>query len=320
MKEFKDLKKWLSMQNDKLKMFNKPSRGIYSTADIKNGQIILEIPSKYIIHYDDIKDIKISDRLRNQNSDFARFLFLENNIKQSFYKPYLDSLPKNIDEYIFFYDAEKLNQLKETSLFCKDTYNFETHQKNIIHDAKILHTYLKKKRLIPDEYINYDDFYKIFLKYRILVCSRVFGYEKRNLDEVGLVPYADLFNHSNDSNTQWYFSDIKNAFILEATKNIKKGNEIYDSYGNKTNMELLMYYGFTIPNNKNSIVNMHHEKDVYEFNYDTKVKQNEKMIDKLKIKVKELSNKLKSESIKDENIKNIYNDEIKIIKKVLKNK
>ena len=49
MYKFNILKKWLNMQNDNLKMYKRHIRGIYSTHDIKNGDYILVIPSKYII-------------------------------------------------------------------------------------------------------------------------------------------------------------------------------------------------------------------------------------------------------------------------------
>lgn len=36
MEQFQKLKKWLKMENDSLRMYNRPIRGIYSTKDIKN--------------------------------------------------------------------------------------------------------------------------------------------------------------------------------------------------------------------------------------------------------------------------------------------
>ena len=154
----------------------------------------------------------------------------------------------------------------------KDTFNYNEHLKNIIYDSKIVYEWFLKKNLLKDESLKvYKNFFKLFLKYRILVCSRVFGYTKNNQDETGLVPYADLFNHSQKSNTTWYFDDSLDSFILKATVPIKKYSEIYDSYGEKTNDELLLYYGFTIKNDKSSRLYINHSKDVIELDYNTKL-------------------------------------------------
>ena len=45
MEQFKNLKILVKMENDSLRMYNRPIRGIYSTKDIKRSHI-LKIPSK----------------------------------------------------------------------------------------------------------------------------------------------------------------------------------------------------------------------------------------------------------------------------------
>ena len=325
MEKFNKLKLWLNMQNDNLRMYSKGSRGIYSINDIKNNEVILQIPSKYIIEYSKVSNNSISSKLYNSNSILALYLLMKSQ-KKSFWSPYLDSLPESVNEYIFFYNKEKLSQLKDTSLMFKDTFNYNEHLKNIVHDSKIVHTWLLKKNLLKDDSLKiYKNFFKLFLKYRILVCSRVFGYTKNNQDETGLVPYADLFNHSQKCNTTWYFDDSLDSFILKATSDIKKNSEIYDSYGEKTNNELLLYYGFTIKNNKNSRLYMKDSSDIIELDYNTKLSdivdkdnKKEKIIRKLKTILESHQNKIKEGTIKDNNISNIYNDEISIIKKILK--
>jgi hypothetical protein len=325
MDKFSKLKLWLNMQNDNLSMYDKGSRGIYSIKDIKDGEVILQIPSKYIIEYSKVSNNSISSKLNNSNSLIALYLLLKSQ-KKSFWTPYLDSLPESVDEYIFFYDKEKLSQLKDTSLMFKDSFNYNDHLKNIISDSKIIHEWLLKKNLLKNESLKiYKNFFKLFLKYRILVCSRIFGYTKNNEDETGLVPYADLFNHSQKSNTTWYFDDSLDSFILRATETIKKNSEIYDSYGEKTNDELLLYYGFTIKNNKNSRLYIKDSSNVIQLDYSTKLtdiihkeSKKEKIIKKLKSILESHQHKLKENKIVDNNILNIYNDEICIIKKILK--
>jgi hypothetical protein len=177
---------------------------------------------------------------------------------------------------------------------------------------------------MPLKYKNYKDFFPVFLKYRILVCSRVFGYNKYNEEELGLVPYADLLNHSDKPNTKWYFDDDLDAFVVVATKDIKKNSEIYDSYGAKTNFELMLYYGFSIKNNPYSTLNFMIDDVLVEADHDSKLKElysygvSERTIkNKLKSILKDHESKMKKNNITDNNIINIYNDEVSIIKKLL---
>lgn len=326
MLNFEKLKKWLHFDNDNLRMFDTGFRGIYSIKNIKKGEIIISVPSKYIIQYSDIENKKLP-KVINTNSLVAAFLYLKSNKLKSFFKPYLHSFPKKLDEYIYFYDKSKLNLLKNTSIMCHNTYNFNVHIENIKSDCKIIHNYLLHKKLLLEEHIDYASFFPIFLKFRILVCSRIFGYMKNGKEENGMVPYADLLNHSQNPNTTWYFNDNNNCFEVIATKNIKHNTEIFDSYGDKENVNLIMYYGFSIKNNKFSKLNFMLKDNLINANYDSTFDSLMNQNDNKSYTKLELIEKLKSilESHKklvkktdDYNILNIYNDEVTIINKLLK--
>lgn len=319
MSNFNSLKKWLKLENDNLRMYKKDSRGIYSTKDIKKDDIIIRIPSKYIIEFSKIDNNKLSSMLYNKNSYVATYLLLKAQKDTTFWKTYLESMPKTLNEYIYFYSKTKLALLKHTTMMSNGVYNFKNHMKNIVTDSKIIYKWLLQKNLLPEKCNNYKTFFPMFLYFRILVCSRIFGYSKKNKDEIGMVPYADLFNHSENPNTHWYFDDKLDSFIVKSTCDIKKNSEIYDSYGAKTNNELMMYYGFTIKNNINSNLSVSHNNSVYEFDHNSdKISDNhESLKNKLKkILQSHLHNSKKKEHV-DNNILNIYNDEITIINKIL---
>lgn len=88
----------------------------------------------------------------------------------------------------------------------------------------------------------------LFLHYRLLVGSRAFSTDKD--EEMYLVPYADMFNHSNHANVDWKIKD--GYFTMVALRNITKGDECYDTYGVKTNYEQLLFYGMNIEGNLNN--------------------------------------------------------------------
>ena len=299
-------------------MLEKGSRGIISTKDIKKGDVIMRIPNKYII------DLTICRKLvpynfDNSNSNIATYILSESLNKRNKLTPYLDTLPKDVSEYVHYYDKKKLALLKGTSMMCNNFYNNIIN--NIKNDAHIAYLLLE----IDDDQISLKDFIKLFIKFRIYADSRIFSYTKNNDQEEGLVPYADLLNHSNNPNTTWYFNDSTNEFIVEATKNIKKNHEIYDSYGDKSNTRLVIYYGFSIPNNPHSELSFSYKNKPITLtrysNLDQELENNKLTKYKEDI-IKHLKDKLSSHYDKermtdDANIKNILNDEIIIIKKIL---
>ena len=322
MENFNRLRKWLNLTHDNLAILEKGSRGIVSKKSIKKGEIIMEIPEKYLIEYSRIsKKFNISeDSLHNKNSLMAAYLLLENINKNNPWEIYFDTLPKNLDEYIYYFSPSKLKLLKDSSIMCKETHNFQTQMKNIKEDSKVIYHYLIKNNLLSTKKLKYVDFFKLFLRFRLYICSRIFGYLKNYNDELGLVPYADLLNHSTKPNTTWFFDDDKKAFIVSATKNIPKNCEIYDSYGDKSNVELMMYYGFTIKNNPHSKLYIGIRGKLITFtedNIDEVIMNSDrkKIIEILLEKREKHQENLEKND--DENIKNLLLDEIRIIKKIL---
>lgn len=87
---------------------------------------------------------------------------------------------------------------------------------------------------------------QMFLRYRLLVGSRGFS-RKEDKNNITMVPYADMLNHSNTPNIDWKITD--DHVVLWALQNIKKGEECCHTYGTKTNYEHLLFYGMTLPNN-----------------------------------------------------------------------
>ena len=89
---------------------------------------------------------------------------------------------------------------------------------------------------------------KIDFNHRSLVGSRNFA----NGKETYLIPFADMLNHSKDANIDWKFTDTE--FIMSATENILEHEELFDSYGPKSNYETFLHYGFVEPNRELNVV------------------------------------------------------------------
>lgn len=174
--------------------------------------------------------------------------------------------------------------------FLKDK-NFFSHSESIQQDFDTIYSYCEEDVVIKN--IDKYEFYDTYFRFRILVGSRIFGYIKYGIDTSGIVPYIDLINHSEIPNTIWYFDDSLDSFVLMSTKYIPKGKEICDNYGITNNIELLLYYGFTLESNPNPILSFDMGGTNYFFNLNLDMnKLNELGPDekiKLKAKLKNIS-------------------------------
>ncbi len=104
-------------------------------------------------------------------------------------------------------------------------------------------------KIIPG-YSKYD--YNLFKKMREVISSRVFGITIKGKKNDIIAPYADMLNHKRSRQTQWNFDDESNSFIIKGATKMKKGDEVFDSYGIKCNCRFLFNYGFTVENNEDN--------------------------------------------------------------------
>lgn len=85
---------------------------------------------------------------------------------------------------------------------------------------------------------------KEYSEMRMMVASRIFGIQVDGVKTDGFVPYADMLNHRRPRQTSWSYSDERGGFIIESLEDIKRGEQVYDSYGKKCNTRFLLNYGF----------------------------------------------------------------------------
>ncbi|KAK9617800.1 hypothetical protein V6Z94_004856 [Aspergillus fumigatus] len=71
-------------------------------------------------------------------------------------------------------------------------------------------------------------------------------------DAIGLVPFADYFNHSDDADCEVVFDGAKYTFT--ASRRYEKGEEIFMSYGAHSNDFLFVEYGFFLDHNESDVI------------------------------------------------------------------
>ena len=228
---------------------NSYNRFVVATEDIHNKEVILSIPLNSLISLELAQESKIgkyiTPELRKKlNSPnhcvFTSYLLQEMNKKHlSEWSFYFNMLPSSYDYFPIFFKDEELEWLKETQFYS----TLQLKKKEILQDYNTLCESI-------EEYKNFS--YESFLKVRMIVASRIFGVKIKNKKSDVLAPYADMLNHRKPKQTYWNYEDESEAFIISATSPIKKGEEVFDSYGKKCNSRFLLNYGFTLEDNEDN--------------------------------------------------------------------
>jgi histone-lysine N-methyltransferase SETD3 len=75
----------------------------------------------------------------------------------------------------------------------------------------------------------------------------------RETGELALVPYADLLNHSPYCSAYFFYNEVpfskEREVVLYADRSYAKNDQVLISYGQKSNAELLLLYGFVVDRN-----------------------------------------------------------------------
>lgn len=191
--------------------------------------------------------------------------------EESFYSPYIDMLPLKLEQP-YFWNSEEIEILKGTDLYLLLRKNLE----KLVREWYDLLSTLKLKPEGSDLYKemndsnNFDVFkfvsilnhdnetihwnsFRAYLWASGVFSSRAFPKliiddHCSNINEAFLYPIVDLLNHKNGVNVKWVAQNDQVCFITQEV--LKKGDEIFNNYGDKSNEDLLLSYGFTEDNNQ----------------------------------------------------------------------
>ena len=221
-------------------------RGVIAKNNISKDEIIMTIPRECLISLEDALQTEYGKKIgefiyKELNSSkhclLSAFLLYEE--KNPKYKYYFNLLPHDFSNFPIFYSKTEL-EFFQGSPFLAQILEKKEDMKN---------DYNKICEYIPD----FQKFpYSKFVEARVLISSRIFGISINDVKTDVLAPLADLLNHKRPRQTQWYYDDNLHSFVIQAIEDIKEGNEIFDSYGKKTNTRFLLNYGFCLDDNDTS--------------------------------------------------------------------
>jgi hypothetical protein len=227
------------------------NRFILTKEDIQKDETILFIPEKILISKLHVnvnrKCVEAYGFEQEDDHDYeclVYFMTLDKYNSSSMFKPYYDFLPKiDKNDFIISLTKEEIEQYKETGIpEGINSFNHFFHKALDPVKERLKHFAEKNK-------IKYEQILEDFLNNFILVGTRNFGRPGFFADFSTMVPYLDLINHSDKNNTHWFYDEHKEGYYLIAVRDIKKNEELTDSYGKYFNSYLFKTYGFVIPGN-----------------------------------------------------------------------
>ena len=240
-----------------LQEYDNSERGVHTKGGIRKGKTIVGIPLKLIIHdgicektkYGEI--IKKNSRLfKNLKILLVMVFILETNKEGNFYKPYYDILPRNTKNFPIFWSKDDILMLGGSNLINE----IITRQNHIMDD------YNNMCKIIPEFKEKYSP--RDFIWARTVVGSRNFGIDIDNVHRVAMIPISDMLNHDSDPDVKWFFDNKTRQFRMVSNRYLKTKKAVTDTYGMKSNLKYLLFYGFTIKDNTEDVlyINIVHGK------------------------------------------------------------
>lgn len=238
------------LSNLSLETYKNSERGIHSINGIKRGRTLIEIPEKLLITDKMGEDTdygriikKHSKYFKNLKIIYVVLYILETKKDNHFFKPYYDILPTSLSNFPIFWNKEDIILLTGSNSI----------NEIIIRQKEITKDYEKICELIPEFKNKYS--IQTFIWARTIVGSRNFGIVIDNVSRSAMVPICDLLNHDPNPDVTWGFNQRTRSFKMVSNRYLKKGKPITDTYGIKSNLKYLLFYGFTIENNyKNDVI------------------------------------------------------------------
>ncbi|XP_011100517.1 ribulose-1,5 bisphosphate carboxylase/oxygenase large subunit N-methyltransferase, chloroplastic [Sesamum indicum] len=242
------LQEWLSKcglppQKMAIQRVDVGERGLVALKNIRKGEKLLFVPPSLFITADSEWSCREAGEVLKQYNVpdwplLATYLISEAGLMNSSrWSNYISALPRQPYSLLYWTRAE-LDRYLEAS---------EIRQRAIERINDVIGTYndlrdrifSKYPDLFPDEVFNMESFKWSFgiLFSRLVRLPSMDG-------RVALVPWADMLNHSCEVETFLDYDKSSQGVVFTTDRAYQPGEQVFISYGKKSNGELLLSYGF----------------------------------------------------------------------------
>ncbi|KAJ3699218.1 hypothetical protein LUZ61_002923 [Rhynchospora tenuis] len=243
-----DLQKWLSdsglpPQKMGIQRVEVGERGLVALKNIRKGEKLLFVPPSLVITSDsDWTRPEVGDVMRrNSVPDWpllATYLISEASLDTaSRWKNYISALPRQPYSLLYWTRSE-LDAFLVASPIRDRAIQRITDVTGTYNDMQA-RIFSKHPDLFPEKIYNMETFMWSFG----ILFSRLVRLPSMD-EKVALVPWADMLNHSSEVETFLDYDKSSQGIVFTTDRSYQPGEQVFISYGKKSNGELLLSYGF----------------------------------------------------------------------------
>ncbi|KMT02293.1 hypothetical protein BVRB_9g206110 [Beta vulgaris subsp. vulgaris] len=242
------LQKWLSgsglpPQKMRIEKVDVGERGLVANNNIRKGEKLLFVPPSLVISADSVWSCPEAGKVLKRNSVpdwplLATYLISEaSQMSSSRWSNYISALPRQPYSLLYWTRSE-LDRYLEASQIRERAIERSNDVIGTYNDLK-LRIFSKHPDLFPEEVFNMETFRWSFgiLFSRLVRLPSMDG-------KVALVPWADMLNHSCEVETYLDYDKSSEGIVFTTGRPYQPGEQVFISYGKKSNGELLLSYGF----------------------------------------------------------------------------
>ncbi|KAJ0986909.1 hypothetical protein J5N97_005265 [Dioscorea zingiberensis] len=242
------LQKWLSdsglpPQKMSIQRVDIGERGLVALKNIRKGEKLLFVPPSLVITADSEWGCKEAGDVLQRYSVpdwplLATYLISEASLMNtSRWNRYISALPRQPFSLLYWTRLE-LDAYLVASHIRERAIERITDVTDTYNDLRA-RIFSKHPNLFPEEVYNMETFRWSFgiLFSRLVRLPSMDG-------RVALVPWADMLNHSSEVETFLDYDKSSQGIVFTTDKAYQPGEQVFISYGKKSNGELLLSYGF----------------------------------------------------------------------------
>ncbi|KAK0589624.1 hypothetical protein LWI29_016463 [Acer saccharum] len=242
------LQRWLSdsglpPQKMGIEKVDVGERGLVALKNIRKGEKLLFVPPSLVITSDSQWGYPEAGEVLKQYSVpdwplLAIYLISEASLqKSSRWSNYISALPRQPYSLLYWTRAE-LDRYLEASQIRERAIERITNVIGTYNDLR-LRIFSKYPDIFPEEVFNLETFKWSFgiLFSRLVRLPSMGG-------RVALVPWADMLNHNCEVETFLDYDKSTKGIVFTTDRQYQPGEQVFISYGRKSNGELLLSYGF----------------------------------------------------------------------------
>ncbi|XP_064612433.1 N-lysine methyltransferase setd6-like [Liolophura sinensis] len=231
--------------------------GMVAVSDISEGEVLFQIPRPMLLspQTSAIAELLNAEKASTESVSgwvpLLLSLIYEYHNPRSTWRPYLDLVPdfSEQDLPMFWPRAEMEAELRGTGVVEAVLRDLKSISREF--ETIVLPFVKKHKTIFASTECESLEFYKKMVAFVMAYSftEPLQSFDGEESDEEGeitsppmMIPMADILNHVAKNNAHLLFE--KDCLKMVAAKDIKKGEEVFNTYGELPNWQLLQMYGF----------------------------------------------------------------------------